>query len=596
MPLKEKWVDKVNNVDYIDANDINSVAHAVIEAEEKMIPVPVTPMQYGAVGDGVTDDTAAFKKALEENRIVYVPGGTYILSDELIIHENCCFELSQDTVLKFTQTNANCITMLRLANLKGNHATITVPYMFNANVINCDTREDENSVNNSADINATAVPPFTKWDPQWKMSRYITDINICKPQEDGKHNAINNQCYGKAVYFGCNEQYWLINFMWGVSVSGLRIAGGFTHGIHIYNTPNENDIFWNHDMRIEAIIDSCEIGVLVENCHCVRLAVTIQPRKAENGTLYAKHGFKLSNSRNVDLTSSRVWDWNEMNTLCSQNAEYQHIAMYGQCRGLLLDDFLYYEQSAVDIRKLIYTDTPSNLENMTVLQEPITRWFKPKDGDPYFYDGVIDKKLLTDDALDTYFQVDTIKNYTDVLVTATDTDGTIFNEIGYMPGYRFASLGSGTDLVASSYYMTTGFIAVKPGDTIYTKDLRFVDSDNMSYAGIVYYNNERIRFASMANANVVNGVADYVTGYTETANGCSFKIANSGVLSNNNLTYVRFVFPTSGMGANPAIAVNEEIKQTVEGFLSDGVKVKSENVVYLDSAIDARLRELGLIN
>ena len=49
---------------------------------------------YGAKGDGITDDTAAFKAALTANREIYVPGGTYVLSDTIEIGENCGLELS----------------------------------------------------------------------------------------------------------------------------------------------------------------------------------------------------------------------------------------------------------------------------------------------------------------------------------------------------------------------------------------------------------------------------------------------------------------------------------------------------------------------
>lgn len=38
---------------------------------------------YGAKGDGVTDDTAAIQKAMAENRFVYIPNGTYLVSDTL---------------------------------------------------------------------------------------------------------------------------------------------------------------------------------------------------------------------------------------------------------------------------------------------------------------------------------------------------------------------------------------------------------------------------------------------------------------------------------------------------------------------------------
>lgn len=40
---------------------------------------------YGAVGDGVTDDTAAFTAAVAASDCVYVPDGTYVLSSTLVI-------------------------------------------------------------------------------------------------------------------------------------------------------------------------------------------------------------------------------------------------------------------------------------------------------------------------------------------------------------------------------------------------------------------------------------------------------------------------------------------------------------------------------
>jgi hypothetical protein len=252
--------------------------------------------------------------------------------------------------------------------------------------------------------------------------------------------------------------------------------------------------------------------------------------------------------------------------------------MKGNCSGTILNDFLYYEHSTADIRDLIYTDTASNLEKITILQEPFTRWFKPIEGEPYFYNGLDNKKILIEGALDPYFQVDVIKNYTDALAAATDASGNIFNGIGYQRGVRFTSLGTGTTLTESAYYMVTGFIPVKPGTTIYTKDLRFSDTTQV-YAGIVYYNSTKTRFANMAIGHVVNGNEYYVINYTETADGCSFTIPNKAGLTNDDLSYLRFCFPISGVGEKPSISINEPISETVAGFLADGVKVKTANIV-----------------
>lgn len=537
----------------------------------KKLAPNISVTDYGAKGDGKTDDTAAFQSALAENRVVFVPGGTYVLSGTLTIRANCCLELSQDTVLKFTQTDASCITLLRLASIKGNHATIFVPYTFGAKVINADTADDEAvlDADNLASSNAVAVPPFTRWDPQWKMSRYITDINICKVNSNGFCYSDDGTCYGTAVYMGCSEG--IADYMWGVDMSGLRIAGGFSYGIHMVS---EGDT-WNHDARIEAVIDACATAVCVENSNFARLAVTIQPRPAADGTAYAKHGVKLVDSKGIDLTSSRVWDWNATNTLWTDGGVYQHIAMYGQCRGLILDDYLYHEMSGYDIRSLIYTDTASNLENMTILQEPVTRWFKPVDGVPYFSDGVSERRIITQDVLDEHFDTDIVKNFTDLLPAATDGNGNVFNDIGYeKSGHYVAATGS---LVESGYYGCTGYIPITPGDVIYVYGIT-IPSDGDGSAIFLMFDSAYSKIASLTTANAAfqNGTSVYFA-YEALDDGFKVTIPANG--STANAAYMRFGFLSAWVKDTPMVSANEEIKYDVEGFLADGVKVKGDNVL-----------------
>jgi hypothetical protein len=83
--------------------------------------------------------------------------------------------------------------------------------------------------------------------------------------------------------------------------------------------------------------------------------------------------------------------------------------------------------------------------------------------------------------------------------------------------------------------------------------------------------------SSLAIGNVINGNDYQVYGYTETSNGFSLNIHNNVTMA--DLAYIRIVFPTADVGDNPAISVNEPIKEKVAGFLADDVKVKVENVV-----------------
>jgi hypothetical protein len=57
------------------------------EAEPPTNPVEVSVKDFGALGDGKTDDTDAFKRAMAEasGKVILVPHGTYVLSDRIEI-------------------------------------------------------------------------------------------------------------------------------------------------------------------------------------------------------------------------------------------------------------------------------------------------------------------------------------------------------------------------------------------------------------------------------------------------------------------------------------------------------------------------------
>lgn len=61
----------------------------------------VNVKKYGAKGDGVTDDTEAFKLAISSLKDVYIPKGTYIISDTIILNSGCKIfgDSTTDTIL-----------------------------------------------------------------------------------------------------------------------------------------------------------------------------------------------------------------------------------------------------------------------------------------------------------------------------------------------------------------------------------------------------------------------------------------------------------------------------------------------------------------
>lgn len=620
-------------------------------------PYKISVKEYGAKGDGSTDDTAAFKKALAENRVVYVPGGTYILSDTLIIGGNCELELAQDVVLKFTQKDKNCITLLRLASLRGNHATIFVPYDFGTDssgnkigtpynfktgeksgndflstisVINMSTVDDlanipdrwNDGIINEND-NAYAIPPFTRWDPQWKMGRYITDINICKPDSRGFHYSYGAgkdgyayAAYGKAINLECHRNS-IVSYMWGSTLSGIRIAGAFDIGIHIHNeeyyVDGADKSAWNHELRIEAVMDGPERAVVVEKTNNAFLDITHQPRTAlsKDGavTKYALQGIVLRKCKNINLTGSYVWDWYDANVLnygTDAGKENKYLVLYGACPGVVMSDAHYNYSPTSEIRDNFYTNFSDNLETMTILQEPITRWFKPKEEDgktlPHFSLGNDDLPLALKSDIDELFSPTKIAQFTDVLPLATGLDGSIF---GGEKGYKVNVFLNGNGLEdyssTSGYYYSTGFIPYDmsktpegnnntsggSGPLIYTKNLSFSvydedPSDDVGWSRIAIYDSNYNQLRSVSRDNLVaNGWFVHTYEDIEYEDGSlGNKISLAYYEGIKEAAYIRFTFTKHHFNTlnNPIISINKPITYTTLGALKEGIAVTDKNI------------------
>lgn len=531
------------------------------------VPVfAVRPQDYGAKGDGTTDDTTAFRNALAANRVVFVPGGTYKLSGELTLGQSVCLKLSPDTVLDFTQTTGNCISMRASSSIEANHGLIKVPETFSGRVINIYAGLDEDLWN---------VPPFTHWGPMWNAARYITDLHIAKINRYGGARSVGGVCSGTAVYLGAHRGDGL-PYLWAVDLSRLRIAGGFQYGIHLDTVKVGMDA-WIHQTRISAFISGAEIGVYCKESTLSYLDVMVLPEKAsDDATVFAKHGIVLENSTNVDLSGSRVMDWDANHSLWTEGGMYQHLALIGDCSGAILSEHYYYDTPTHDIRSLIYTDTPSNLERLTILQEPITRWFKPVDMEPYFDNGETVKKLALREELDEFADVERIANFVDALATATDTDGSIYNGKGYIEQGKLINPSNGS-LSDSNYYGVTGFIAAPRGSTIYVQGIK-ASSDNST--NIVYYDTSKARVGSVNGSAIVsNGAHYWCDGYEELENGFKITIPNNSTTV--NVAYFRLTFRRDSIGDNPIISINNPITYTLSGVLAEGIKVLAEQIVGL---------------
>jgi len=123
---------------------------ALTKARNIMIEgAPVNVKDYGAVGDGVTDDTVAIQAALNATGTAYLPVGTYNITSQLVFGPNCIGLIGEgmyhSTLSK--QFNGNAIlcdtsgALLSNFGIEGNGATYTgkgiVPRGYNILIEHC---------------------------------------------------------------------------------------------------------------------------------------------------------------------------------------------------------------------------------------------------------------------------------------------------------------------------------------------------------------------------------------------------------------------------------------------------------------------------
>lgn len=72
---------------------------------------PINVKMYGAIGDGITDDTKAIKNAVLSNETVYFPNGEYIVNDTIILKSKHSItgESKNNTLIKYVGDNTDTL-------------------------------------------------------------------------------------------------------------------------------------------------------------------------------------------------------------------------------------------------------------------------------------------------------------------------------------------------------------------------------------------------------------------------------------------------------------------------------------------------------
>ena len=93
-------------------NDLYALPFELTEATVATDSEIATPQQFGAVGDGIADDTAAVQAALNSDKgIVVIKAGTYNVKSTISITNNVCVYMSNNAILKATADMESVISI-----------------------------------------------------------------------------------------------------------------------------------------------------------------------------------------------------------------------------------------------------------------------------------------------------------------------------------------------------------------------------------------------------------------------------------------------------------------------------------------------------
>ena len=210
----------------------------------------------------------------------------------------------------------------------------------------------------------------------------------------------------------------------------------------------------------------------------------------------------------------------------------------------------YVDAEITDLKAQGVQQTPLYPEGSTV--EECLAWLAEN--------GDISKVYLLPDGLLYGYLKTTVENsgpaYTNLLPTATDVDGTIYNGKGYMEGYRLSG-SSGTTSVSSANaeMCASGFITASEGDIVRIKGATPVTSVS---AYLITYDASKARIQNqtfLQDGSPLDWIASSAWNtYEDGILTIPLTSANFGT----GISYFRF---SAKMDANTIITVNEEIKE-----------------------------------
>lgn len=166
----------------------------------------VTAKMFGAVGDGVHDDTAAIQNAINSSNYVFIDNGTYLIDGSvgLTLHSNLIIEMCPNTVLQRTTTETKYKPLLKGTGLE--------------NIVICGGHIYGDLLNHE-------MTSGTEYGNHGMSLENCKNISV-----DGVDIAYHN---GDCLRFGTGQLY-----CEGIVIKNCKLHDSFRHGISITGAKN----------------------------------------------------------------------------------------------------------------------------------------------------------------------------------------------------------------------------------------------------------------------------------------------------------------------------------------------------------------------
>lgn len=285
---------------------------------------PINVLDYGAVGDGSTDDTSAIQAAVNAGEFVYLPQGTYKITDTIDIPNTCSaiFSDSSTCILKFDLASGDGFSALSRTQLLTIHdLTFT-------------TLNDTAS----AAIKATTTGAYGKG-----LEIYNVEM---------RRSAVG-QSWEYGIYIDGINDPWISNvFMEGKLAGEANISTHNLTGIYIASTKNAVTVSYSvSDVRVYG----CDYGVRAVNTQ----TQGIEGLKFERCDFVHTRvcGFSCINNQSPTYVPPQVYLIG-----CHINTDAGQAVKIAQYSDIKITDCTFYGNSSVDTVYLVEFEYCTNVQ------------------------------------------------------------------------------------------------------------------------------------------------------------------------------------------------------------------------------------------